>query len=198
MSTDTNDVQTQAIAPASKAAEKRRAKKRLAWWPLDGATTIAVIALMISLTQMTVPNSLLQGFWFGPNLSISEHRIVDGTHSFGVFNSGNGDARNVEVVLLDAVPSSVRVFPGLGAEVTTAGEGNDLTHRILVPRLGAGDFFIINIERDENYLENLKKMAEANGKEFDMRPIMDSAPTVFVFRSDEGAGNMPPVPADHD
>jgi hypothetical protein len=143
-------------------------------WPWDGATSIALAALILSLSQFVLTTPILIDAWWKPQLLLLQ---TDDGRSLIVTNVGNAPASEIEIELAGAPAKFLEdtmVWPD-GGVVTSE---TDLGLRLVYPRLDPGEQFWAIIVFKDDVAEKLSK-----------------APShISLFRSAEGPGEIRILP----
>ncbi|MER8442821.1 hypothetical protein NKH52_06410 [Mesorhizobium sp. M1066] len=149
--------------------------------PFDRATAIAVVALIVSISQWILPP--ISGWYFSPRLIISKKYQGDTDAMFFIFNAGGGTARNIEVLFTSPDFVDYDVTPDVGATFTLT---PPIYLRLSYPHIDAGQLLFVHIGHKSLDLYRALKLDVAG-------------PSIYLFRSEDGAGVVdasppPPLP----
>ncbi len=137
-------------------------------WPYDGATTIAVLALIIASLEYVTP--LVKSLYAKPQLVVEADEWSQGGFSgavYEVFNAGNAPANSIEIGLILLADQRITIDPYLRVSISEEkGEGvKDV--RIETERLLPGERFFITVSYAETPRPKKKAIIDLLNKVLD-------------------------------
>jgi hypothetical protein len=159
-------------------------------WKLDASTTIAIVALALSVLQFIFNTPIFVDFYLKPKISISGSATPLGSDqrlgSFTLTNSGEKSATNVEVGLTVGSGDVVKIMPNIKATIIEEEEAPLFKNvRIEIPKLNSGEVVLIStfqVDSDTSLRPDIRDFFKESG--------ITSFPMVGFLRSDQGAGNV--------
>jgi hypothetical protein len=171
-----------------------RGAMRYSWlpfrkWPLEGAVTISLFSLLVSLSQCVTTVPLIVDFYIRPNLVVIGHKGEDGAIAmFKIRNDGNKSATKIEFGFL--VPPGYRenIIPNVDNKIVRDVNQNIIQNiRVEFDRISPGEKMGVVLQFWPEHDEDKDKLLE-------VRHALEAAgahlPAFSFVRSAEGEGQF--------
>ena len=158
-------------------------------WPFDTATTLSIIAIVLTLIQLVLSTPVLTEFYLTPDLVITgggekpDAKVLMGV--FEVENRGRASAKNVQIGFMMEEHQRLSIVPNINAKIVQQDEPIFFTKnvRIEIPKLTPKEKVRVMIYPGSG-LEQLR----SDLAKFFMEAGLKEFPAVSFIKSDEGDG----------
>jgi len=159
-------------------------------WPLDAATTIALVALVVSLAQFILTTPILSEIYFSPALVVREignDKNDPNLITFELKNEGATTAKNVQIGLTCHDSDKIILLPEKGSTITKNARAFIKTYDIFIPYLAKDETMVIVITvYDINQKYEIRKLEDETNKWLKVGPF----PSVPYVRCESGLGKI--------
>ncbi|RYY86591.1 MAG: hypothetical protein EOO15_14100 [Chitinophagaceae bacterium] len=159
-------------------------------WPLDSATTIALVALFLSAIQLVATAPVLTAFYVSPTLVVEgqgsnpKSDVLFGTYT--VRNKGNAPATKIEIGFTLQADQRISIVPNINATIVEEKNPTLIKNvRIEVERLVQGEQFIIMVFPGPS-----NQKLDSQVADFFLKNGTKEVPSFSFIRSAEGMGTF--------
>lgn len=159
-------------------------------WKFDVSTTIAIVALALSVLQFVFNTPIFVDYYLKPKISISGSSTPLDTKlrvaNFKLTNNGEKSATNVEVGLTVGSGDVVKIMPNIKSTIIEEEDAPLFKNvRIEIPKLNAGEVVLIS-----TFQVDPSKALRPDIREHFKKSGITSFPVIGFLRSDQGTGNI--------
>lgn len=158
-------------------------------WPFDTAITVAILSLVLSLTQFLLTTPIFVNFYFQPDLKISGvGSSLDSETLIGTFvlrNEGGSPAKNIEVGFVLQENQRISIMPKIKSNIVVTDDNPVFIKnvRLDIEQLNSGEEVLILIMPGAN-----GEVLNSDFINFMKSTGIQEVPFVSFIRSEQGCG----------